>query len=215
MGQKLLPPHDPYTVFGTAGQSMNDTSFSKKFGKKNTRVGKSGEELLFKMMRGRGGWLPPEIPLYCSLRIPDVKYNIDSDFAICNGNRVLLIDAKYWKQSSGFLWNISGDGDNMFEGLRRWKSNKGEPYSFSRSMVTAKDVFKRKLPGYQVEAIVVLVTGHGKNTRLPNTWFLRAPGGIKVFNNHSAQRYIRSFLRGTKRTEATRNAEILLERCVQ
>lgn len=212
---RQLEPHPDYKFFGSPATSMGNKEFSDKFGVTNTRSGQIGEQKLFETLRGRGGWLPAHIPLFCSLHTPGSD-SADIDFAIVNGNRILLIDAKYWRQDSGFLWNFGDDGANMFEGIKRWKNKSGKPYHFSRSMIMAKNNIAKALPGFQVEAIVIMVTDHKyKNTRLPNTTFLTAPGGVKVLNMRSAKRYIAKYLRGSTRTVDTYNAEKFLERYTQ
>lgn len=210
-----LKPLPPYKFFGKPATSMGSKEFQQKFGVSNTRSGQIGEQKLFEVLRGRDGWLPANIPLFCSLHTPGSD-SADIDFAAVNGNRILLIDAKYWRQDSGFIWNIGDDGEHMFEGFKRWKSKKGTPYHFSRSMVMAKNNISRDLKGYQVESIIVMVTDHKyKNTRLPNTTFLTAPGGVKVMNMRKAKKYIAQYFKGTTRTVDTYNAERYLERFTQ
>lgn len=214
MSQNMKPLQD-YMFFGKPATSMNTSEFKNQFGSVNTRSGQIGEQKLFEYLRGKGGWLPAHIPLFCSLHTPGAD-RADIDFAVVNGNRVLLIDAKYWRQDSGFLWNFGDNGEYMFEGFGRWKSKNGKPYHFSRSMIMAKENIQRDLKGFQVESIIVMVTDHKyKNTRLPNTMFLTAPGGVKVLNMKSAKRYIAQYFKGTERTVDTYNAERYLERYTQ
>ena len=212
---RTIEPHPAGKFYGTPATSMSGREFQKKFGSANTRSGAIGEQKLFEVLRGRNGWLPAHIPLFCSLHTPGAD-SADIDFAVVNGNKILLIDAKFWRQNTGFVWNLGDDGENLFEGIRRWKSKNGTNYKFSRSMIMAKKNIKKALPGFQVESIVIMVTDHKyKNTRLPNTRFLTAPGGVKVLNMKTAKKYIAKYFKGTERTTDTYNAEIFLEKYTQ
>lgn len=213
MSSRDIPQHEPYKVFGRAATSMTGRDFQTKFGATNTRAGSRGEQVLFEKLRKKGGWLKPDIPLMCSLKLTGKQSDID--FAIVHGNKILLVDAKMYQQNGGFYWNL-GDSPIMHKGLGTYKTSGGKQVKLSRSMIMAKDIISRELPGYTVESIVIFtVDPKNRNSTMPNTTFLTYPGGVKALNDRSGKRFIRKFFRGQKRTEKTVRAENYLKRMVQ
>lgn len=188
-----------YRSYGSAGKSMQGKGFQKKFGKTNSRVGASGERILFNRLRDRNhGWLRPEIPLFCSLKVPG--YDSDIDFVVAYGRKILLIDAKKYKQDGGIFWNFPGS-NIIRHGWTKYRSKhgSGKPITMSKSMIMAKDIISRRFPGYEVEAIVVFVTDRNlRNSKEPMVRFLTFPGGVKSYNESSAQKFIKKFFRSEK-----------------
>lgn len=202
-----VPPPPAYQFFGTPAASM-DSNFQSEFGKANTRAGSKGEQILFRRLRDRNGWLPADVSLFCSMGVPGKRADID--FAICKGNRILLIDAKMYRQDGGIYWN---SGDRINRNLGAYKTSQGKTVTMTRSMQMAKDILSREMPNHLVEGIVVFTNDpNNRKAKVPNTRFLRFPGKIRVYNDRTAQRYIASFLGGQKRTAATVQAERFLQR---
>lgn len=206
---ETLPPPPAYQFYGTPAASM-DSSFRAEFGDTNTRAGSKGEQILFRRLRDRNGWLPADVPLFCSMGVPGKRSDID--FAICKGNRVLLIDAKMYRQDGGVYWNRRGD-KAIKRNFGAYLNRKGEPVTMSRSMGMARDILSRELPNHLVEGIVVFTNNpDNSKAKVPFTRFLTFPGDIRVYNDRTAQRYIASFLGGQQRTKQTVQAERYLSR---
>lgn len=203
-----------YQVYGRAGTSMNSAGFQNKFGKSNSKIGQRGEAVLMHKLRDRNnGWLPAEIPLFCSLIVPGKSSDID--FAMVNGNKILLVDAKMYRQDGGWYWNF-GDSPVMRRNFSKYRSKSGNQVKLSKSMIMAKDILSQKLPGYQVEAIVVFTTDpRNPRATAPNTTFLTYPGGVKAYNDAGARKFINRFFRGTRRTPETLKAEHFLKSITQ
>lgn len=211
---EVIQPNEPLLVYGKPGSSMGDKSFSKKFGKQNTNTGRKGELIVFDKLRNPdNGWMPHDMALMCSLIVPGKSADID--FAMVMGNKILLVDAKLYRQDGGFYWNF-GDSPAMHQNLSRYKTGSGKEVNLSRSAIMAKDIISRNMPGYEVEAIVVFTTDP-KNPRAkaPNTTFLTYPGGVKAYNDKGAKKFIKKYFRGQQRTMATYNGEVALKKLVQ
>lgn len=207
-----IPPAENYAVYGRAATSMGRNGFQGKFGKSNTKAGAKGERILAEKLRDK--WLPKEVPLFCSLIVPGKSSDID--FAVVQGNKILLIDAKMYRQDGGFFWNW-GASPSIKRNLSAYTTGRNNnPVTMSKSMSMARDVISRKMPGYVVESIVVLTTDHNnRNAKQPNTMFLTYPGGVKALNDSAARRYIKRFFRGQKRTAKTYSAEQFLKKITQ
>lgn len=206
---ETLPPPPAYQFYGTPAASMN-ADFKAEFGSINTRAGSKGERILFRRLRDRKGWLPADVPLFCSMGVPGKRSDID--FAICKGNRILLIDAKMYRQDGGVYWNRRNN-PGINRNFGPYISSKGNKVTMSRSMEMARDVLSRELPNHLVEAIVVFTNDpDNPRAKVPFTRFLTFPGGIRVYNDRTAQRYIASFLGGQQRTKQTLQAERYLAR---
>lgn len=221
MFDKFLQPHaekiaagEPYKVYGRAASTMSDSGFKRKVGSYANSAGAKGEHILFEKLRNpKNGWVPADTPLFCSLKVPGK--NSDIDFVIVRGSKVLLIDAKMYRQDGGFYWNY-GDRSTMMRNLSTYTTKSGDPMKLSKSMVMAKDIISRNLPGFTVESLVIMTTDDSNpKAKKPMTWFLKFPGDITVCNDSSAPRYIRRFLGGQVRTTDTYNAEKFLRGFVQ
>lgn len=210
----VIEPNEPLLVYGKPGTSMGNKEFSNKFGKQNTNIGRKGELIVFDKLRNpKDGWMPHDMALMCSMIIPGKQADID--FAMVMGNKILLLDAKLYSQSGGFFWNF-GDSPVMRHNLSRYTTSSGKDVKLSRSAIMAKDIISQKMPGYEVEAIVVFTTDpKNPNAKMPNTSFLTYPGGIKAYNDAGARKFIKKYFRGQKRTVATHNAEVALKKLVQ
>lgn len=190
----------PYQVYGQVGTSFSDNDFVKKTGKKRASAGQKGEQMLFEKLRNqKNGWLPADAPLFCSLKVPGKASDID--FAVIRGDKVLLIDAKIFRQIGGFFWNMGAARDFMNHNFGRYKNSSGKEMHLGKNMDMARDIVSRNMPGFKVESVVICMTYPGKP--VTNTMFLKYPGNIRVLSVKSAPRYIAKFFRGTKNTEKT------------
>lgn len=212
----------PYEFYGKAGATFSDKDVQKKFGKKSVASGSLGERILFDRLRGdvkrkSGGWLPKDVPLFCSLKVPGKASDIDFAFAV--GNKILLIDAKMYGQSGGWYWT-KGNDPYLRHNSGYYKSSSGKKIKLSASMRMAKDILSKsatvKKYGIEVYAITILVRNEKvKGSKQPNTWFMRYPGKIKAYNEFWGEMFIKFFCKFQKRTQATRAAEAYLKRLVQ
>ncbi len=211
-----------YAYYGSAGKTFQDKKVKEKFGAKSTRAGSRGERLLFKKLRGPKkdrslGWLPADVPLFCSLKVPGKASDID--FAICRGDTILLIDAKMYGQSGGIYWS-KGNDPHIYYNAGKYIASNGDEVKMSKSMIMAKDILSRshtvKKHGLKVEAAVFFVSDTSKkNTKLPFVWFLRFPGGIKTYNERGAYFFLKRFLLFKRRTDQTKVAEEYLRSLCQ
>lgn len=211
---EIIEPNEPLLVYGKPGASMGKKEFSKKFGGSNTKTGRKGELILFDKLRNPDtGWMPHDMALMCSLIVPGKSADID--FAMIMGNKILLVDAKLYRQDGGFFWNF-GDSPVMRRNFSKYTSSSGNEVHLSRSAIMAKDIISKNMPGYEVEAIVVFTTDpKNPHAKSPNTSFLTYPGGIKAYNDKGAEKFIKKFFKGQNRTVATYNGEVALRKLVQ
>lgn len=167
--------------FGSAGKNL-DGKASDKFGRNNARAGAVGERYLSNAIRKH-----PQAKMYTmyqSLMMPKGKNNrrqvsprfndVDIDFAIASGNKVVLVDCKMWS-SKYFYWSLAGHLMKNF--------SMGDRLSKNMEMARAK--LREELPGCQVEAIVCFVPVKGG--RLPRSvGFLIWPGRIRSYMPNDA-----------------------------
>lgn len=220
--KKKIEKPKPYTFYGKAGATFSDKDVQNKFGKSSVSSGALGEKILFNRLRGdirrkTGGWLPEDIPLFCSLKVPGKASDID--FAFVVGNKIILIDAKMYGQSGGWYWS-KGNDDYLHHNLGYYETSRGKKVKLSASMRMAQDTLSRsatvKKYGIEVYAITILVRNEKvKGSKNPNTWFLKYPGGIQAYNEFWGQFFIKRICRRAKRTQATQAAEAYLKRLVQ
>lgn len=205
---------EPYKVYGRAASTMQDADFQRKVGSYANSAGAKGERIMFEKLRNpKNGWIPADTPLFCSLKVPGKSSDID--FAVVRGSKVLLIDAKMYRQDGGFYWNY-GDRSKMMRNFGPYTTKSGSDMKLSKSMDMARDILSRKLPGFTVESVVIMTSDDSNpQAKKPNTWFLKFPGDITVCNDSSAPRFIRRFLGGQVRTTDTYNAEKYLRGLVQ
>lgn len=209
-----IKPNQPFLNYGRPGTSMDQDGFSKQFGKGNTSAGAKGEVILFNKMRNpKNPMLSPDIPLFCSMRVPGKSSDID--FAAVLGNKILLIDAKMFGQDGGFYWSL-GNPPVLRKNLGKYRTRSGRDVKLSKSMIMAKNILQKQFPDYDVEAIVVFVTDpRNPRAKQPNTMLLNYPGNVKAFNERGAKRFMKKFFRGQNRTVASYNAEVALKKLVQ
>lgn len=186
-----IPTPEPYQVYGTPAASMDSSEFSGKFGKESTKSGAKGEQILYNELRKPGGILPANIPLICSLQVPG--YNSDIDFAVAAGNKVLLIDAKFYRQDGGFYWNTKGDRTHFNRNFSRYRTRSGKDVTLSKSDIASQEILGRELRGTEVKSIVVFVTDPGSNTAKQPTVFMKFPGEVKAVNMSKFQKEFVNF----------------------
>lgn len=62
---------EPYRVYGKAATSMDNKEFQRKMGRGNSIAGAKGERILFEQLRNKkNGWLPADMALFCSMKVP-------------------------------------------------------------------------------------------------------------------------------------------------
>ena len=127
-------------VRGNVGTSLRSSDAVSAFGKKSAAAGDYGEKKLDRALetsRKTGGyhrWRSLKIPPSASGK----RYRSDVDFALANGDTIVLVDAKCW--SGGFLWSLSG---SVMDGFRRKKNFHGEEQSVGKNMSMAVDLYQQ------------------------------------------------------------------------
>lgn len=163
--------------YGQAGKSLGESKTRSKFGQGNARAGMVGERYLSDAIRRNVS--TRNYTMYQSLRMPSMlgqkKYHdVDIDFALVSGNKVVLIDSKMWS-AKHFYWSFFGRVMKGFE--------PGEVMSKNMEMARAR--FRDALPGHQVEAIVCFVPTRGG--KLPKSvGLLFWPGMIRSYMPNDA-----------------------------
>lgn len=195
--------------YGNAGASFAQDDFQYK---DTAKSGALGERILAKKL---DKWVPEGFSIFCSLRVPGKRSDVD--FAIVAGGDVLLVDAKLFRQDGGFLWNMGSESKNIYRYLSPYTTAKGKRINLSRSMIMAKDIYSRHIKtAVKVEPIVVITNNpKTKNAKMPVTWALTYPGGVKVYNDRAAERYIRKWCEKRGRTKRTPIIERELKKLVQ
>jgi len=161
--------------YGSAGKSLGDAATKRQFGK-NADIGAAGERAYMQTLRKAG--LTDIYDVHASLRIPQAKggggtrYSSDVDFAVANGNRLILVDVKRW--ASGFhYWSFMG-----FPFKNLVPMMKGGKWRMSANMAGALARYRDNLPGVHVEGLVVFVATNNRGAMPASVGFLRWPGGI-------------------------------------
>lgn len=196
---------------GKIGSSLKSESAQSKMGK-NANIGIMGEKKLWSMLTENANTRPYGI--WSSLGIPQVRKkgkggwyttkdyaNADVDFAIANGNKIVLVDAK--KYASGkFYWGRKTIMEGLFTSK---KDGKGKPIVMGRNMENALDKYRarereirkqfakqgKNYPEVHISAMVVFVP----TPKLPKSVrFLVWPGGIKSYLPQDAIRKITKIL---------------------
>jgi hypothetical protein len=140
--------------------------------KANGRAGAVGED---RFASGLARAFGDRYLVHRSLRIPtnsavQTRLNGDVDFAIINGNRMVLVDVKLWK--SGTYRSLLGHLPT-----RNWtpyKNDKDE-WRLSRNMGSALERWREALPHMRVTALVEFEPADGKDA-VPDVSGLAWPG---------------------------------------
>lgn len=180
--------------YGATGATFSGEEALRKFGA-NTASGAIGERKLASIFVKSD--LDRDYSIWASIRTPSAKggrgksYRTDIDFAIANGNRLVIIDAKMWS-SKNFWWSFMGlpffgFAPHLDKTTGKWKPLSG-------NMAMSVDRFRETLPGSVIEGMVVFTPSNKRGDLPPNVFFLRWPGGIRSFLPSSAVRRIRKFL---------------------
>lgn len=186
-----LPLPEEFLVYGTAGQSMENKEFSQKFGKNSTASGSKGENILFHELRKPGGILPANIPLMCSLKVPG--YSSDIDFAVAMGNKVLLIDAKFYQQDGGWYWNTKGDRTTFHKNFGKYKTRNGNVVKLSKSDIASENILDRQLKFTDVKSAVVFVTDPSNPSAKAPHVHMKFPGEVEAFNMKNFEKFFVKF----------------------
>lgn len=198
---------------GKVGTSLQQEGAQSKFGS-SAQTGVVGEKYFWKMITQ--SQLTYHYGIWASLGIPQVKkkgyngtqyktkkYGSDVDFAVANGDTIVLVDAKMYKGNK-FYWSL---GQNIMEGFGFKKDKQGNKVIASRNMAMAIDFYKIKLNAIRsqlakqgvktnpvkIVAITVFVPTTAK-TLPTSVRFLTWPGGIKSYLPEAGVKKIRSIL---------------------
>lgn len=201
---KSIPTPEEFMVYGTAGKSMGKADFREAFGKETAASGSRGEQILLHEMRKPGGIVPASIPVICSMNLPG--YSSDIDFAVAMGNKVLLIDAKYYRQDGGVYWNTKGDRSKMYRNLSRYRTKSGKEIHLSNNDIAAENIIGRKLKNTEVSSIVVFVSDKSlANAKEPHV-FMKFPGEVKAVSMKNFKReFVKFFHNSSGYNNVTHN----------
>lgn len=194
--------------YGSTGATFSGEEALRKFGS-NTASGAIGERKLAAILIKSG--LADDYSIWASIRTPSAKngqgknYRTDIDFAIANGNRLVIIDAKMWS-SKGFWWSFGNLPFFNFTPFMDKRTGKWKP--LSGNMAMSVDRFRETLPGCIVEGMVVFTPTPPRGDLPTNVFFMRWPGGIRSFLPSSAVRRIKAFLGEPRIVDDTISAKL-------
>lgn len=181
--------------YGQAGKGISGGA--ARYGK-DAAAGARGERVLSGLLRENP--LTHDYAMWQSLRIPtqpgETRYSSDVDLAVASGNRLVLVDAKFWAANHVF-WTLFGmpmrDLAPMPDrNTDRFVNSVGPKKQMSRNMELAVTRYSAALPAHSVLGIVVFAPTKGG---LPTSvGFLRWPGGIRSFLPQDGMRRIHRFL---------------------
>lgn len=163
--------------FGEAGATFNDPKMHQKFGH-NAIIGAQGEKYYGNVLDRAG--ISSQYEVHSSLNIPNVSnskssYSSDVDFAVANGNTLILIDVKKWSAGKMY-WSFMGF---PFKGMSPML--KDGKWRLSQNMVTAVERYQRNLPGINIEAMVVFVPTTRNGAMPTSVGLLFWPGKIRSY----------------------------------
>ncbi len=184
-------------VLGEAGEALSTDEARRRFGKKNVLTGQWGERELVSMIREAR--LDQQFCFWTSRAVPNdpndyraMRSYGDVDLVAANGNRVVLIDAKWWSGGKVY-WSFGGRPMNGLSPVRDSGGRNWKP--LSRNMAMAVERFSAVLPGHYVSAIVIFVKPRSSKGSLPaSVKLLRWPGGIRSYLPGDGVRQIRKRL---------------------
>lgn len=203
LGKMPLPKAS--CMYGVPGAGLN--AATQQFGEKAVEMGQKGEENFAKALRitnsdglintslNLNDSLLNKITSFWSVSIPtapgEKDYNTDVDCILANGNKMLLIDLKYY--SDGDVTYYS-DGERLYTVDNQTNNWVGLPKKMSKNMSLALNRFKKKFPNYEIEAMTILVPtamGIGKFASYP--YMPTYEGNIPLYNINYAMMKISSF----------------------
>lgn len=173
-----LPTYGYPSVMGNeAGFSMEHSDVHYQFGDDAVTVGSRGEKIIAQLLNK---WVPSDAVIFPSVKIPGAEADID--FLIVRGNRVLVVDAKYFKSGTIYHSNAASP-DYMYE-------NGVQTHRMSHSMDMAVNRLRSLLPGHVVSGVVILAPHHKFSDVSNLVW----PGGFSTFYGDEAIPVVRGFL---------------------
>lgn len=163
VGERREPwfPPDPRPdadgrMFGVPGGGL--ASAAGVFGAERVDAGVEGETRLARLVASR---LPSGPLVFLSLKAPGMG-DVDVDCAVLDGRVLWLLDAKLWTFEPGCAWTRYGASDEGVMLLRRVDGEgrvSGDVVAerrLSRSMIMARDAYRRLFPGLDVRACTLL-----------------------------------------------------------
>jgi len=179
----------PGRVIGQAGFGLSeDASWATSQGA--AEAGAKGEartaEVLGQLAARRGG---PTVLHDLAIPIPGFTANIDH--ALVYGNRVLLIDSKWWRP--GFYWTMAG---HTYRGTQRFEAAEKQTMAMATERISAL-LTDRGITHAVLDDPVVLIWP-SRTAPVLRTWALRVPGARPV----SAQAGLRRLRRRRFRRSA-------------
>lgn len=143
-------------MFGVPGGGL--ASAAGVFGAERVDAGVEGETRLARLVASR---LPSGPLVFLSLKTPGMG-DVDVDCAVLDGRVLWLLDAKMWTFEPGCAWTRYGASDEGVMLLRRVDAEgrvSGDVVAerrLSRSMIMARDAYRRLFPGLDVRACTLL-----------------------------------------------------------
>lgn len=194
-------------MFGSPGAGLNEAV--DKFGDVSVKMGQRGEENFAKILgqiNFNGRTLDPrvdtnfdtmldEVYSFWSVSLPHIEgqkdYNTDVDCVLVKGNRMLLVDLKYYSDGDVIYYAT----DNFLYTIDRETSEwVGKPKKMSKNMEMALDRFRDAFPDYIVSAIVIMVpTQMGEGTIGKEPYAPVYEGGIKLHTLTSGLMFIAGY----------------------
>lgn len=185
---------------GKVGSSLASESAVSSMGKM-AAVGAVGEKYFWKMVTGNSRTC--NYDMWASLKIPVVtkqgrngktyrtkQYQADVDFAIANGDTIVLVDAKRYAAGKTY-WSM---GRNIMEGFGYKRDKSGKKILMSANMSNATDKYRaraeeirqemmragKKVKPVKIVSIVVFVPTAKRRFPKSVRW-VRWPGGINSY----------------------------------
>lgn len=175
-------------VIGTPAKGLVSSNLNAS----NVALGATGEKVFAKALVKTD--LHNRVDNFWSVRmprknefVPDDHFKTDVDCIISVGNKILLLDMKYYA-SGDVTYRNCNDGK-----LRAFDNQTGEAigdgYSLSKNMLMAFDRFKNLFPNKSVEAYVVFIPTDKGAAQLDNVFW---PGNVPGVNLLDMLNYIDS-----------------------
>ena len=185
--------------YGVVGGSLASKSSRQNLGK-TVEWGQKGEVEFARQCND------PSSPLYgydlfYSLRIPGSGSPADVDVVAVSGDRILLIDVKFYSANKVY-WR---SGKKVMENFGVKQTASGKDHTVTESMMWARDMFRQKFPQAHVDGIVCFVKTGRNYPR--SVALLTWPGDVRSYKYPKAARIARKYLGTPERADVeTRGA---------
>ena len=187
------PIQPPGRVIGQAGFGLRDAAWAASQGA--AQAGAKGEartaDLLGRLAARPGG---PTVLHDLAIPIPGFTANIDH--ALVYGNRVLLIDTKWWRP--GFYWTLAG---RTYRGTQRFEAAEKQTMAMATERIGALLAQRGATQAVLDEAVVLIWPS--RTSPMLRTWALRVPGARPM----SAEVGLRRL--GRRRFQRTADASVV------